>query len=1446
MPRIPLVLIAALVLTVGALVGRAWPSAARGAAVAAASPAPVGEHVILLNTGPIDTDTPAAKAARRPVGMFDGARMHLVQFNGSVQPAWYDALTKTGVQIVTYIPDNAYLVYGDAQALADVQTWAAQSPFVQWDGEYLPAYRIQPDPRVSDGKLTQAGDDLYAVQLFYDAARNQTTLALIDQLRLEPVKTQYRILNYLNLVVRLPNDAIAELAKRPDVVSVRVYLTPRRRDERQDRIVAGQLTGSAPTAGNYLTWLASKGLGPATFDFAVDVTDSGIDDGTVLPNHFGLYPLGVLGAASRVIYNRLEGKANGNSTVQGCDGHGTLNAHIIGGYVPDTLLADPVHADASGFRYGLGVAPFVKVGSSVIFDPDTFTFPNYPALQARAYNDGAQVSSNSWGADNAGGYDTDAQAYDALVRDAQPAGTDYPTAGNQEMVIVFAAGNAGPNAQTVGSPGTAKNVITAGASEGVQAFGGADACATTDAEADSADDMANFSSRGPTADGRRKPDLVAPGTHISGGVFQAEAIATGTGQAATCFDGSGVCAGPSSSLYFPLGQQFYTASTGTSHSTPAIAGAAALVRQAFLNAGRSAPSAAMTKAVLMNAASFMTGSGANDSLWSNSQGLGRLNLDQTFDRLAAPTILRDELNGDMFTASSQVRVWTGTISDASRPFRVTLAWTDPPGPTTGAAYVNNLDLEVDVNGQTYRGNNFSGATSVTGGVADGRNNVESVFLPTGTSGAFVVRVKATNIAGDGVPGVGGPLDQDFALVVANAVAVNQPVITTAGATLLAESCPPANNVLDRGETVTVSFAVQNTGVADTSALVATLLPSGGVTAPSGPQTYGALTAGGAAVSRPFTFTVDPQAVCGGQVVATLQLQDGATTLGLVSYGFAIGRPATVLTESFDGVTAPNLPTGWTAAVLNGATTAWQTATTSADTAPNALFAGDPNRVSDSVVTSPSIAISIANGVLTFRHSFNTEASPASASVGYDGGVLEIQLGAAQFQDILAAGGSFAQNGYNRTIATGFGSALAGRQAWSGDSGGYVTTVVNLPAAANGQTVRLRWRMASDSSRGGTGWRVDTVSVVGAYACCTSVGPTFTPTSTLSPTLAPTMTATGTATATPTITSTPIASATATATGTATATPTVPITPSPSPSTTATGTGTVTLTPGATLSATVSPTPTATGVATATPTPTATASATPTRTPTPTATGTATATATPTATPTRRAKTTGVYRPSNGHLYLKNQNTTGFADVELVYGMPGDRGLGGDWDGDGVDTIGVFRQGMFLLRNSNITGVADLSFAFGIATDLPVVGDWNGDGVVTAGVYRNGIFFLRNSNASGAPDMMLNLGMPGDVPIAGDWTRQGFATVGVFRPSNGALYLRNSNTTGVADITAGYGSPNDKPVVGDWDGNGTTTIGVYRQGLFYLRNSNTTGVADITFALGSAGDEPIAGDWDGQP
>ena len=1055
--------------------------------------------IIELNVRHLNTRAPEVKGLRRAAGAFTGKRLHLVHFAGPIKSEWLAELEKSGGRIISYVPNNAYLIYGDAPSLARMQAWAGGADYVQWEGNFEDDYKIHPGARLTDekGQPQTPVTDMFAVQLVDDAEANAATLGVIDRLRLGPVESEFRVLNYHNIIVRLPPDRLNEIAARPEVVSIQPYYDRHMLDERQDQIAAGNLSGSSPSGPGYLAWLASKGFTQAQFTnsgFAVDVTDSGIDNGTTSPGHYALYQFGNPSLSSRVIYNRLEGIANGGSTLQGCDGHGNLNAHIIIGY-SDLTTNGFLHTDSTGYSYDLGICPFVKVGSSVIFDPSSFTSPSYPKLQGDAYRDGARISANSWGADGAGVYDVDAQAYDALVRNASTnfAGT------NRQMVIVFSAGNAGSGTKTIDSPGSAKNVIAVGAAENVRSMStanggnsaaGNDGSSISDTGADNANDIISFSSRGPCADGRMKPDIVAPGTHITGGVGQSGSPTTdGTGTAISCFDGSGVSALGGGTVgspnnFFPLGQQFYTESSGTSHSTPCVAGACALLRQYFINNGLTPPSPAMTKACLMNSARYLTGVSANDNLWSPNQGMGELNLGMAFD--GVPRVLRDQVAVDTFNNTGTTRVFTGTINDPTKPFRVTLAWTDAPGSTAGNAFNNDLDLTVTIAGvvtNTYLGNVFSGAFSVVGGSADARNNVESVFLPAGTAGNFTVTVSAANITSDGVPNVAPALDQDFALAIYNATPASTPSVLVDNFSLLTEDCGSPNGAIDPGETVAVSIRLRNFGSANTTNLVVTLLATNGVTSPGAPQAIGVLLTNGVSTNATFTFTASGS--CGGTITPTFQLQDGAVNLGKAAFSLSLGQLAPVFTENFDSVTPPALPASWTTSA-GGGQSAWVTTSSVRDSLPNSMFSPDPATIGSNALVSPSIMLSAGPAQLTFRNNYNLEARSADTTTAYDGGVLEIKIGAGAFTDILTAGGSFVSGGYNRTISASYSNPLAGRQAWSGNSDGFINTLVNLPAAASGQTIQLQWRCASDRSTSSTGWYIDSLSISNTVCCMGAV------------------------------------------------------------------------------------------------------------------------------------------------------------------------------------------------------------------------------------------------------------------------------------------------------------------------------------------------------------------------
>jgi subtilisin-like proprotein convertase family protein len=261
-------------------------------------------------------------------------------------------------------------------------------------------------------------------------------------------------------------------------------------------------------------------------------------------------------------------------------------------------------------------------------------------------------------------------------------------------------------------------------------------------------DVISFSSRGPAPGSRVKPELIAPGTHVQG-----------TASTHEDYNGTAVC-----DQYQPGGQTIFAASSGTSHSTPAVAGAASLYYYWLENQySLTSPSPAMIKAYFMAHPTYLTGVSANDTLPSYSQGYGMPNLSLAFDDTSR--FLLDETA--VLQQTGQTWTYTGAVVDSDKPVRIALAYTDEPGLVGTSPQVNDLNLTVEWNGQTYSGNHFSGAWSTSGWLPDAQNNYEAVFLPIGTTGNLTITVSAFNLAGDGLPGNEDPTDQDFALVCYN-------------------------------------------------------------------------------------------------------------------------------------------------------------------------------------------------------------------------------------------------------------------------------------------------------------------------------------------------------------------------------------------------------------------------------------------------------------------------------------------------------------------------------------------------------------------------------------------------------------------------------------------------------------------------------------------------------
>lgn len=175
--------------------------------------------------------------------------------------------------------------------------------------------------------------------------------------------------------------------------------------------------------------------------------------------------------------------------------------------------------------------------------------------------------------------------------------------------------------------------------------------------------------------------------------------------------------------------------------------------------------------------------------------------------------------------------------------------------------------------------------------------------------------------------------------------------------------------------------------------------------------------------------------------------------------------------NFDDVTAPALPAGWNSTV-DGDGTPWITQTVHADSAPNGAYAAEHESSAEASLVSPAVTGFAAGTKLRFRHRFNLENE-------YDGGVLEIAIADGAFVDIVAAGGSFLEAGYNGTL-TDDSNPLGTRDAWNGEQETFVTTTVQLPAAAANQPLRLRWRLGSDSSTAATapnGWWLDSIVLI---------------------------------------------------------------------------------------------------------------------------------------------------------------------------------------------------------------------------------------------------------------------------------------------------------------------------------------------------------------------------------
>lgn len=690
-----------------------------------------------------------------------GPQVHLVQFVGPAADEWLDQVRATGAVPIQYVNNNAW------QVLVRNETGRASlaslnQPWLRYSGRMTASQKIATS---LDSALAEGRSEIRATVVLAEHDTSSVSKRAIEARIAQRGDWHELGDGQIALEFEGSAQAITEIAQLGDVLVVELRGERTRMDEVQAQIMAGHLTadGTVPSGPGYLEWLTGLGFSTTPTDYPIiSIVDDGLGDGNTAngAGDFRLQELGVSG--TRVTYGVSCNASNTVNNRRGSDGHGHINATIAVGY--DQNVGWPFR-DVNGYLRGQGMNPFGRVANFEIFRGSTSgnCGSGDAGLIAAQAAQGIKISNNSWGycldsqcTAPLVTYNAAARAYDLGVRDANGAADGSPS-----MIVVFAAGNDGSGPNTVATPALGKNVIAVGASENARPTSDDsagnivawnDGCGVPGSGANSAMDVIGFSSRGPSVGGRIKPELIGPGTHVQGSASTANNYAT---------NGNGVC-----DQYLPAGQTSLAASSGTSHSAPAVAGAASLVyRYLQTDYGLADPSPALIKSYFIAHPTYLTGTGANDTLPSNTQGYGMPNLEAAFDPSTARIMVDQHIvfgsTGDGFAD------FVG-VANPAKPVRIALSWTDAAGAAgSSSPQVNNLDLEVTVDGQTYKGNHFAGQWSTTGGTADTANNYEAVFLPPGTSGAIAITVTATAINGDGVPGNADLTDQDFALVCSN-------------------------------------------------------------------------------------------------------------------------------------------------------------------------------------------------------------------------------------------------------------------------------------------------------------------------------------------------------------------------------------------------------------------------------------------------------------------------------------------------------------------------------------------------------------------------------------------------------------------------------------------------------------------------------------------------------
>ena len=375
------------------------------------------------------------------------------------------------------------------------------------------------------------------------------------------------------------------------------------------------------------------------------------------------------------------------STADAHSGHGT--------HVACTVLGDGTRGNYAG------VAPAAELYFQAMENDNNgnFQWSSINNMLNTAYNNGARTHTNSWGSESS----SDWGVYTSSSEDVDDRARYYDQyySGREGLTILFAAGNDGPQSDTIGSPATAKNLIAVGNSQ--NRYSGAP------------NSIMDGSSRGPVDDGRIKPDLIAPGGYVRSCKAQE---ATDTGGATWT-------------------SSWYMEYTGTSMATPNAAGTAALIREYITEVSqRPEPQGALVKALMILGARDV----GNRDIPNMDEGWGRIDLKGTLAPNNGRGIWVDDRS--ILSATGNSKSYSFNVTTAGQPFKAVVAWSDERGSRfSNTQLVNNLNLLVTTpSGVEYKGNEFSQGRSIQGGSHDTLNNVEVVLVDSAEIGLWTVKV----------------------------------------------------------------------------------------------------------------------------------------------------------------------------------------------------------------------------------------------------------------------------------------------------------------------------------------------------------------------------------------------------------------------------------------------------------------------------------------------------------------------------------------------------------------------------------------------------------------------------------------------------------------------------------------------------------------------------------